>query len=400
LRAEDLAAFALTALARHRVRTGLSLLGVSIGVAAVVLLTALGEGARRYVTAQFDSIGSNLLFLMPGRNETSGFFPGVGGVPNDLTIDDVRALERGLPNLALTAPLASGQETVSHRGRSRRVTVLGATESLRHLYDLHVARGRFLPRGDLDRGGPEVVLGAGLARELVPNGDPLGRVVRIGDWRMRVIGVLEPKGHQIGMNVDDLAVVPLATTLRIFDRSSLRRIVMRTHRFEELDTTCQRALAILEDRHGEDDVTCFTQESVVSSLSTILTILTAALGGIAAISLSVAGIGIMNVMLVSVSERTSEVGLLVAVGARRRQILAVFLAEAILLAVIGGLCGVALGWLGIRALVLLYPAFPAAMPLWAVAAALLTSIVAGAIFGVLPARRASLLDPVAALAER
>jgi putative ABC transport system permease protein len=400
VRAEDLASFALTALARHRLRTGMSLLGVSIGVAAVVLLTSLGEGARRYVTGQFAAIGSNLLILLPGKNETSGFFPGVSGVPNDLTIDDARALERGLPSLAVIAPLIAGNETASHRDRSRQITVIGATASFHDLYSLEVARGRFLPEVDYDRGGPEVVLGSVLAAELVPDGDAVGRVVRIGDWRMRVVGVLAEKGQQIGLDIDEVAIVPLATGMRMFDRTSLRRVLMRTHQFELADATCERALAILTERHGEEDVTCFSQESVVSSLSTILSLLTAALGGIAAISLSVAGIGIMNVMLVSVSERTSEVGLLMAVGARRRQVLAVFLTEAVLLAVIGGLLGVGLGWIGIRVLVLLYPAFPAAMPLWAVAAALSTSVAAGAVFGVLPARRAARLDPVAALAGR
>jgi len=394
----DLAGFALTALARHRLRTSLSLLGVAIGVAAVVLLTSLGEGARRYVTGQFAGLGSNLLILIPGRNETTGAFPGVGGVANDLTLEDARALQSRLAGVQVLAPISMGNETVAHRERRRQVVVIGATHEFLEARQLRMGRGQFLPRAELDRGGQQTVIGATLARELFPGESPLGRVVRIGDWRMRVIGVLEPLGTQLGMDIGDMAIVPLATGMRMFNRSSLFRILIKTHSHEEMDAACHRAVAILTERHDEEDVTCITQESVVSSLSTILTILTLALGGIAAISLSVAGIGIMNVMLVSVSERTREVGLQRAVGAHSRQILAVFLAEAVLLSTFGGLAGLLLGWVGIRVLVVVYPVFPAATPAWAAAAAIATSIAVGALFGVLPARRATRLDPVAALA--
>jgi putative ABC transport system permease protein len=244
------------------------------------------------------------------------------------------------------------------------------------------------------------VLGNTLVKELFRDESPLGRVVRIGDWRMRVIGVLDSFGTQVGLDLDDVAFIPLATAMRIFNRTSLFRVLIKTHSHEDMDTSCSRALAILTERHDEEDVTCITQESVVSSLSSILGALTMALGGIAAISLSVAGIGIMNVMLVSVSERRSEVGLLKAVGARSAQVMAVFLTEAILLASLGGLLGLLLGWLGIQLLVWLYPAFPASTPPWAAAAAIVTSVVVGVLFGVLPARRAMRLDPVTALAGR
>jgi putative ABC transport system permease protein len=400
VRLTDLGGFALTALARHRLRTSMSLVGVAIGVAAVVILTALGEGARRYVTGQFSSLGSNLIILIPGKNETTGAFPGVMGVPNDLTIDDARALERSLPNLRVLAPLSMGNETVAYRERRRQVMIVGTTRAYLETRQLRMAQGRFLPAGEMDRGGPQVVLGNTLVKELFRDENPLGRVVRIGDWRMRVIGVLDSFGTQVGLDLDDVAFIPLATAMRIFNRTSLFRVLIKTHSHEDMDTSCSRALAILTERHDEEDVTCITQESVVASLSSILGALTMALGGIAAISLSVAGIGIMNVMLVSVSERRSEVGLLKAVGARSAQVMAVFLTEAILLASLGGLLGLLLGWLGIQLLVWLYPAFPASTPAWAAAAAIATSVVVGVLFGVLPARRAMRLDPVTALAGR
>ncbi len=395
----DLAELALPALLRHRLRTGLSLLGVAIGVAAVVSLTALGEGARRYVTGQFAALGSNLLVMLPGKTETTGVVPHLGGVPNDLTLDDARALAR-LPEVRLVAPIAIGNETVEYRERSRQVTVIGATHELLEARELSVGQGQFLPPGEMERGAPMIVLGAKLADELFPGERPVGRVVRVGAWRMRVVGVLARRGTQIGLNMDDVAILPVATAMRMLNRSSLFRVLMRTHAHEGLDRVCDRAVALIAERHDEEDVTCITQDSVVAGLSSILTALTLALGGIAAVSLAVAGIGIMNLMLVSVAERRTEVGLVKALGAANRQVLAVFLTEAVLIALAGGLLGLAIAWAAIRVLVAFYPAFPAAAPPWALAAALGLSVGVGALFGVLPARRAARLDPVVALSGR
>ncbi|HVS01834.1 MAG TPA: ABC transporter permease [Thermoanaerobaculia bacterium] len=396
----EAARFAWQALAAHRLRTLLSLLGMSIGVAAVVILTALGEGAKRYVLGEFASLGSNLLIVVPGRSETTGSIPGLGGTPHDLTLEDAAALEREVQGILRAVPIAIGTEYVAHRERRRQVAVMGSTEELLPVRKLAVARGRFLPPSELERGAPVVVLGRSLATELFPASDPVGQVVRVAGWRLKVIGVLAPRGVQLGVDMDEVAIVPVAIAMRLFDRSSLFRILLEARRHEELDAIQAQVEEVLAERHGERDVTVLTQEAVLASFQRILAALTLAVGAIAAISLAVAGIGIMNVMLVSVSERTSEVGLLKALGGQRRQVLGVFLLEAGLLSLAGGLVGLTVGQLGVLLLLELFPAVPARAPLWAVVAAVGTALVVGVLFGVLPARRASRLEPVAALARR
>jgi putative ABC transport system permease protein len=395
----EIVAFAAGALAGHRLRSGLSLLGVAIGIAAVVLLTALGDGARRYVLEQFSHLGANFVGVAPGKVETTGGIPGIGGAPNDLTLADARALSRGVRGVRHVVPIVMGTETVSRGERRRQVLVAGSTAAFRETRKLQMAQGSFLPPLDLERGAPVAVLGSRLARELFPAGDAVGGVVRVGDRRCRVVGVLAPRGQQLGMNMDDVAILPVATAMQLFNRTSLFRIAIEAAPGASLEQVKDEARAVLVERHGEDDVTLLTEDSVKRSLSAILGVLTAALVGIAAISLGVAGIGIMNVLLVSVAERTSEIGLLRAVGASRGQIRACFLAEAALLSSAGGLLGVAVGWLGTRVLVGIWPALPASPPGWAVAAALAVASGLGTISGWLPARRATELDPIAALAR-
>ncbi len=396
----DAIAFSWTALSRHRRRSALSVLGVMVGVASVVVLTALGEGARRYVTREFASLGTNLLMVMPGKNETTGMFPGAMGVPNDLTLDDARAIRRGVREARLVVPLAMGNETVGYRERRRQVPVAGSTPDFLTVRRLEMGSGSPLPDVDMDRGASVAVLGSKLASELFDRESPLGRIIRIGDWRIRVIGVLAPRGRQLGMDVDDIVLVPVATAMRMFDLSSLFRIMVEARSHADLERIEEQVLAIIAERHDEEDVTCISQDAVVGSLSQILTVLTLAVGAIGAVSLAVAGLGVMNLMLVSVSERTEEVGLLKALGAERRQVLVVFLTEAVLLSTAGALVGLALGWALVRLVVGFYPNFPASPPLWAVASVVVVSVGVGALFGVLPARRATRLDPVAALSGR
>lgn len=401
MRGPDLLAFAAGALRGHRLRTSLSLLGVSIGVAAVLLLTSLGEGARRYVTGEFALLGTNLVIVLPGRSETTGVVPVSGGVPHDLTLDDVEALRRRVSTLRTAAPLSVGGLTARSGERSRDVTVAGVTSEWKTIRRLALKEGAFIPPGDPKRAPRVCVVGAKVAAELFPGRSPLGERIRLGDERFRVDGVLVSRGVSIGLDLDEVVLVPIAHHLRMFDRRSVFRVLCEARTAAEVDGTRQSILAVLRERHdGEEDVTVLTQDAVMKTAGKVLGILTAALAGIAGVSLTVAGVGIMNVMLVSVSERTREVGLLKALGASRGQVLRAFLVEAALLSTAGGVLGLLAGWAGMAVLRGLYADFPVAAPAWAVAAAIAVSVSVGLAFGVLPARRAARLDPVVALARR
>jgi putative ABC transport system permease protein len=395
----ELVAFAVGALRGHRLRTVLSVAGVSVGIAAVVALTALGEGARQYVVQEFSSLGTNLLIVIPGKVETSGMMP-FGGTTNDLTIDDYRAVSTRIPTVVEAAPLATGTEVVRAEGKSRSLAIFGTTAELLRVRQLEVGSGRFLTPGDPERGGSEVVLGVKAARELFGAVSPLGKVVRIGEWRFRVVGVLAPRGRSLGFDFDDLVFIPVKTAMRMFNRSSLFRILIDVGSERNLGPTKQEVIDLLAERHRVEDVTVITQDAVVSTFNSIFGVLTLALVAIASVSLTVAGVGIMNVMLVAVAERRQEIGLLKALGASTGQVLAVFIAEASVLSSVGGGVGLAVGWLSIRGFVQVYPTFPAAPPVWAIAASLIVSLGVGVVFGVVPARRAARLDPVQALVGR
>ncbi len=395
----DLLRFSFGGLRGHRLRTVFSLCGVAIGVASVILLTSLGEGARLYVTGEFSSLGTNLLIVIPGKTETFGATPFVNTAPNDLTVADATALAREIPQLEKVAPVAMGTAPAQFGERSRDVTVFGTTHDVLEIRSLKMGVGRFLPPDELD--APVCVLGAKVQRELFGNRNPLGEMIRLGEMRFRVIGVLAPRGTSIGLDLDEVVDIPVDAALRLFNRTSLFRILAQVRSHRDMDLTRDAVVALLTERHdGEEDVTVLTQDAVLSTFDQIFHALTAALAGIAAVSLSVAGIGIMNVMLVSVSERTREVGLLKALGVTRRQIVGVFLIEAALISTAGGLLGLATGLGAGRLLRYLIEGFPAEPPAWAVAAALVVSVTVGLLFGSLPARRAAALDPVEALMRR
>ncbi|MGD8476009.1 MAG: ABC transporter permease [Burkholderiales bacterium] len=398
----DVLRFATSSLTGFRTRTVLMVIAMSIGVGAVVVLTSLGEGARRYVINEFSSLGTNLIIVFPGRTETGGNLPGmmVGRSPRDLTLDDAVAILRSR-YVSRIAPLNVGSAYLSRGRLSREAPILGTTHDFRAIRHLEMSRGSFLPPGDPTQARSICVIGQTLSHELFGGEEPIGQWVRIGDRRFRVIGVLGAKGRSLGFDTDELAIIPVASAQQLFNQPSLFRILIETRHRDALDAAQDAIRQILKDRHeGEEDVTVITQDAVLATFDRILRTLTLAVGGIAAISLGVAGILTMNVMLVAVSQRTAEIGLLKALGASRKQIRNLFFAEATLLSALGAVVGLFIGAAGIVAIRQVYPAFPAAAPLWAIAAAVVTATLTGVGFSVMPARRASRLDPVIALAKR
>jgi putative ABC transport system permease protein len=374
---------------------------MAIGVASVVLLTALGDGARRYVIQEFASLGTHLLIVLPGRSETTGGPPPLlGETPRDLTLQDALSLTRST-TIRYVAPITLGSAPVSFKERSREVTVLGSTPELFIIRDLTIGQGKLLPSGDPRKGSAVCVLGYKLKKELFGNQSALGAWVRIADRRFQVIGVLSKKGQSLGWDLKDIAIIPVASAQNLFNTSALFRIMVQAKGRDVIDKAKKAVFEIIRARHeGEDDVTVVTQDALLATFDKIFKALTLGVAGIAAISLGVAGILIMNVMLIAVSQRTAEIGLLKAIGAPRGQVLRLFLAESAVLSLVGCVVGIGLAFVGLWILVRIFPTFPIEVPLWALGAAAAVSMGTGLLFGVLPARRAASLDPVQALSRR
>jgi putative ABC transport system permease protein len=402
MRLIDVAQFATGSLRGSPTRTLLMMLAMSIGVAAVVVLTALGEGARRYVVDQFSSLGTNLVIVLPGRTETAGISPGMllGQIPREITLDDAEALSRSSA-VKRIAPLTVGSAMLSHDALNREVVVAGSTSDLLEVRHMSLGLGKFLPEGDMHESASVCVLGNQMKRELFGNEQAVGQWVRLGDRRFRVIGVLAPQGESMGMRTDELVIIPVASAHQLFNTSGLFRVLIEAKNRDVIEQVKHDAEQIMFQRHsGEKDVTVITQDAVLATFDRILTALTMAVGGIAAISLAVAGVLIMNVMLIAVAQRVKEIGLLKALGAPGKQIRALFFAEAALLSGIGSVVGLVLGYAGSIIIGQIYPSLPVSPPWWAVLAACATALGTGILFSVWPARRAARLDPVAALAGR
>ena len=397
----DVLQLASGSLRGSRTRTLLMIIAMSIGVAAVVVLTALGEGARRYVIGQFSSLGSNLVIVLPGRSETAGVNPGMllGQTARDIVVDDAEALLRS-PAVRRIAPLTLGAAQASHGARNREVIVLGSTADLLPIRHMELAQGQFLPNIDINTAMSVCVLGAKVRRELYGSETALGAWLRIGDRRFRVIGLLADQGESMGMNTDDLVIIPVASAHNLFNTQALFRVLVEAKNRDMIEPAKHDVEEIMKRRHGELDVTVITQDAVLATFDRILRALTLAVGGIAAISLSVAGVLIMNVMLIAVAQRTQEIGLMKALGAPQGEIRGLFFAEAALLSVVGSVVGWLLGEAGSAVISQIYPTLPVSAPWWAVLAAVGTALLTGILFSVWPARRAAQLDPVAALSRR
>ncbi len=391
---------AFQALAANKLRAALTMLGVVIGVLAVTLLVSVGDGARIYLDRTLSGIGTNLLNVIPGRVETRGGLgpPPAQGVARPLTMDDVRALERQATLLRGVSPVMLGGGTVRFRNRQRDTTVIGVGPNFSDLRNMHVDQGDFVREEDLAARRRVAVLGRRVVTELFGDESPLGHPIRIAGGRFRVVGIMESKGRSLGFDLDDLVFIPATTAMEIFNSDRLSQLLTAARTKEDT----REAVTEIEDilarrRNGERSFTVQSQDDLLATFGAITGAMTMTLLAIASISLVVGGIGIMNIMLVSVRERTREIGVRRAVGATQSDILWQFLLEALVIATVGGGVGLGLGGAIILAVQKYAPDVPVALSPWIAATAFGSSFAVGVVSGVVPARRAAQLDPVDAL---
>ena len=393
---KDLLRLTTTSVLAQKLRSFLTMLGITIGITAVVLLTSIGEGLYQFVLSEFSQFGTTLVAVNPGKVSTHGMSMGVFGSVRPLTIEDAESLKRLSYAKSVVAAVQGNAEVEGNR-RTRRTTVYGVGSDFPTTFNIKVNTGRFLPEEDPTAPRAFVVLGAKVKDELFGNSNPLDQRMRIGGDRYRIIGTLESKGQILGIDLDDTVFIPAARGLDLFNREGLMEIDVL---YEE-GANSQKVVAgikrILEARHGREDFTITTQEQMLDVLGSILNVLTFAVGAIGGISLIVGGIGIITIMTISVNERTTEIGLLRALGAKQSQILSLFLGEAIVLSAIGGATGLILGISLAQLLHAVLPALPVNTPWTFVFMAEGLAIMIGLAAGVLPARRAAQLDPVEAL---
>jgi len=382
---------ALDALRASRLRSALTMVGVIVGVAAVVILVAIGTGTKDKIEGQVEGLGSNLLLIVPGQVNF-----GAAPTVSRLRLDDADAVAKLVGGRDRVAVTTTSGETVRAGTQSTFTTVNGVLETTPKVFIRSLARGTYLSRSDVDTGRRVAVLGAGVASTLFGERDPVGSQVTIAGVRFRVIGVFEPLGQSLGVDRDQEVHIPITTAQRVFETDRIDAMAVKAPDRATLDSLGTKVVALLDKRHPDSEFSAVTQQQILGVLGDILGILTGVLAAIAGISLLVGGVGVSNIMLVSVRERTKEIGLRKAVGARPRDIGLQFLFEAVLLTTIGGVIGIAVGIATSLTVAALSPV-PAAVTWWAVALAFGVSAGVGIIFGVVPAQRAGRLDPVVAL---
>jgi putative ABC transport system permease protein len=392
----DAARLSLQAITSHRLRSALTALGIAVGIAAVVLLTSLGEGIHRFVLAEFTQFGTNLIAVNPGKTTTAGSIGALVSNVRPLSLADSLALRR-IPRVRATVPFVQGNAAVEHETRSRRTYVFGVGAAVPEVWQMDVAQGRFLPADDPRNARAFAVLGSKVKTELFGAANPLGRRVRIGSERYRIIGVMASKGQMLGFDLDDAVYIPAGRAMALFNRESLMEIDLLYAAGSSSAEISRGIRQMLIARHGSEDFTITTQDQMLDVLGSVLNILTIAVGALGGISLLVGAVGILTIMTIAVNERTAEIGLLRALGAERRQILTLFMAEAVTLAALGGLAGLVAGAGGAWLLGKVVPAQPTHTPWTYALLAELLAVAVGLLAGVMPARHAAHLDPIEAL---
>jgi len=374
----------------------LTILGILVGIGSVVLLTSIGEGVRVFVLNEFTQFGTNLIAVVPGKTETFGISGATISTVRPLTIDDLESL-RKLDNVVTAVPVVQGNASVEFGSRARRTIVLGVNSGVPETWKMPVGSGRFLPEDSMRASRSYAVLGSKLRDELFGNSNPLGQRIRVGGDRYRVIGVMASKGQMLGFDLDDTIFIPIDKTLEMFNREGLMEIDILYEAGTSVERLSDNIRRTLISRHGDEDFTLITQDKMLDVLGSILDILTLGVAAIGGISLLVGAVGILTIMTISVTERTSEVGLLRALGAKRGHILQLFLGEAVVLSVTGGLLGVIAAIILAWILQLFLPALPVAIAWQYVGIALALALVIGLLTGIVPALRAAGMQPLEAL---
>jgi len=389
---------AFLSLRTNKVRSFLTMLGIIIGVSSVILLVSIGTGLQEYITTQFESLGANTIYIMPGKVDLKNMHLAGQSMmaTSKLETTDVPDILRGSTVITEVSPAVAGSGIINYKGKTIVTETAGVWENYFSIQNFEAASGDLILQSDVERSRKVVVLGDKPAADLFGDSDPVGQWVTLGGVRYQVKGRLVSKGGggAMGANVDDHAFIPYTTALRQFNISKPQMIVIKVTDQTAVDEATADVKRVLLRRLKEDDFTVMQQKELLSTITQFLSVITVALGGIAAISLLVGGIGIMNIMLVSVTERTREIGLRKAVGATPRDILMQFLIEAVILSLFGGIIGISLGMLGSLALNSVVKTY---VSLWSVLMASGFSALIGIIFGVAPAYRASKLDPIEAL---
>lgn len=397
----EIVLLSLKSIWRNKTRSALTMLGIIIGVSAVILLVSIGQGLQTYITAQFENLGTNLVVVVPGQIAVgdSGGASFAQGPPNfagsKLTLKQTEGLDRLGPPIEAAGAAIEIPASVHYLGKSKFTTVAGVTANYSQIRNLTISRGRVISKSDVDIGRNVAVLGKGITETFFGSSDPLGKEISISNQRFQVIGILNDLGTaSFGVDINNFVALPITSAQKVFGNKSVQAMVIKATSKEDIPLVIRKAKTYLSTQLKDDEFTVIDQSSLLSTINQILGVLTIALGGIAAISLVVGGVGIMNIMLVSVSERTREIGLRKAVGAKQNDILFQFLVESIVLSGTGGFFGILLGSLGALGI---NKVIATTVTPWSVILAFGVSAAVGIIFGVMPAYRASRLDPIEAL---